>query len=312
MRTDIFSKIALVAFVLLFLIAPPRLYCQEPDSISVRFTDLNQVPLKDVEAFWIHDGKAKSVSVVNGVGRIQSANGLIVAKSDGYQYSGVLLNDTKGRGPNVVLRQAQEPSREYHTRMNPLPDSHKKRLTDEIADYFWTRLEENSNDPTTLKHCLDVLARLSPKKCATFIEESGLSPQLELLARQLLLTSLIESDLDAAIEMIDAIEDPMYRASVLTNTVPKVARDDPRQAAMEAKMIESVKAVKTTGISSGRVGRNGRPLFTVRKIRIRRQNSQAKYRGSQKIAFWRLVGISTQLVRRVDGRRRSRIGGRVD
>ena len=216
---------------------------QESDAkITVNFVDSAGMPVSNVKATWYRNGKAKKIAVTDGSGTIASNAGMIVAKSEGHQFSGTVLNKETTTPLSLVMLRDNEAGKEYETQPLPFSADQKQRAIGLIEASFWDQLKSNPTDQLTLQQCVPSLAKLSPDKALEYFATNPIEGQVGALVKQELIKAIVGSKLETAVELADSADDPMHRAVLLMALVEHCPPGTARLA-VETEFANAIKSI---------------------------------------------------------------------
>ena len=170
------------------------------------FVDSSGSLVSDVKAYWYRagKGKAKKISSVDGKAEIPINEGLIVAKSAGYQYSGLVLDSGTTTALSVVMLKDNEAGPAYENQPLPFSAEQKQQALEKIQDKLWEELEADPDNQQVLQLSVAVLAKLTPDRTLEYFESNWPKGKLKVLAKQEIIRGLAESDFARAVELADS------------------------------------------------------------------------------------------------------------
>ena len=142
--------------------------------INIRFVDSSGDFVSNVKAYWYRagKGKAKRISSVDGKGTISTNEGLIVAKSEGYQYSGLVLDSGTTTALSVVMLKDNEAGPAYENQPLPFSAEQKQQALEKIQDKLWEELEADPDNQRILQLSVATLTKLSPARTLKYFESN--------------------------------------------------------------------------------------------------------------------------------------------
>jgi len=241
MNSNFLTPIFLTVSILIASFATTG-HANAQEQIELKFVDSKNSPVENVKAYRFADGKAKRISTQNGSAKIPANNGLVVGKKEGFQFSGILL-DEKSKEATVVMLKSDESGTKFTTRPVPISAESKPKIIEKIEEHFWKELQSAGNDPSKLQRCIKVLSRLAPHKTLEYFEANPVRGQIAGLEKQELIKALAQSDFEAAAEIANSIDDPMKRAVVLTALLKNAKTDNETLSAIETEMASTIKDI---------------------------------------------------------------------
>jgi|GEM_PF-2877690 len=217
-----------------------------PVQVTVRDSAGNAIA--DVQAFWFHDGKAKRLSLADGALTIPSRDGLIVARKEGYQYSGLAFSKDNTDQSSIVMLAANEQGRELKTLPVPFDNETRKKIIATVVEDYWKRVEANPKDVMNVQRYLPMLAALDPEGTLEFLKSGIVDSNMEGLAKSSLIQSLAKTDPPAAMELADSVIDPSRRSGGFLKLLDNIPNDDAVRAAAESEMLEAATGITNPGL----------------------------------------------------------------
>ena len=196
-----------LAFVFLLLTTKPiQSSAQEnKKKITVRFVDSKNKPVENVRAYRYENGKAKIISTTGGIGLITRGDGLIVARKDGFQFSGALFK-TDAANTTVVMLTPEETGFKCTTQPLPISKETKQEVIEAIEETFWATLKAKPKDPQNVSTCMRVLCSLNPEKSLQYIEANPLGGRMGDIVKNEVIKVYAKSDFETAIELTNSIK----------------------------------------------------------------------------------------------------------
>ncbi|MDB2687724.1 hypothetical protein N9Y42_10995 [Mariniblastus sp.] len=214
-----FATPLLCLIVLTFCFTLDPCVAQEAEpKINVRFVDSADSLVSNVKAYWYRagKGKAKKISSVDGKGTVSTNEGLIVAKSEGYQYSGLVLDSGTTTALSVVMLKDNEAGPAYENQPLPFSAEQKQQVLEKIQDKLWEELEADPDNQRILQQSVATLAKLTPDRILEYFESNWPKGKLKGLVKQEIIQGLAETDFARAVELADSTKNPVYRDALLT------------------------------------------------------------------------------------------------
>ena len=240
------SKLRLIASAVVavgFLFQPIRASVQETEKeIEVRFVDSANQPVENVRAYRYQNGKAKVISCADGTGSIPANGGLVVARKDGFQFSGTVINPNDANA-TVVMMKDDEVGRKLATLPLPISDASKQKVIETLEEDFWTTLNANPKDFSNVATCMKVLSWLNPEKTLQYIESNPVRGQMDVMVKQEVIKVLGKTDFETAVELTNTVKDPMGRSMLLRVLLKNPGADSELLAAVETEMADTIKSI---------------------------------------------------------------------
>ena len=220
------SSLCLIVFLFCCMASDPCVAQEAEPKINIRFVDSSGDFVSNVKAYWYRagKGKAKRISSVDGKGTISANEGLIVAKSEGYQYSGLVLDSGTTTALSVVMLKDNEAGPAYENQPLPFSAEQKQQAIENIKDKLWEELEADSDNQRILKLSVAILTKLTPDRTLEYFESNWPKGKLKVLAKQEIIRGLAESDFARAVELADSTKNPIYRDALLTALLKTVLK----------------------------------------------------------------------------------------
>ena len=220
---------------------------QDPsDSTVVSFVDSAGQPVENVRAYFYNGKLAKKLESKSGSATVEASDGIVAAVADGFQYSGTILSNDPAQ---VVLMRDDEPYPPINNRPFPLTAELKKQFKEKLESKLWEELENNPNrSPVDIQQAMRILGRWSPAKSLKFLNEQDLNSQMKTAAQQPIIAGFLESDVESAMQLIDEIKNPMFRAMSLGAILKELPAKHSAMSVIEKQMVDSLREVKQPGL----------------------------------------------------------------
>ncbi len=235
-------KLTFLFYILVAFSATSICLAQTADTkVSVRFVDTSGQPVTPETALFYNGGHGKPISVEGGQGEVPSGRGIVVAKADGFQFSGTVLSGSDGK---VVFYRDSEPCEALVQSAFPLTDEIKSKVIEALKENLWEKVKDQPEKPTSALQIVGVLAMVDPKGALAWLEENELPGQMGMMIQQPSLLAMMRTDTEEAFDLISQIEDSTMQSMVLGVFLEKLPADDPAMQAVESRRLEVSRSVK--------------------------------------------------------------------
>ena len=240
------SSLCLIVFLFCCMASDPCIAQEAEPKINVRFVDSAGDLVSSVSGYWYRVGAGKAKKIVSADGKaeipVNKVEGIIVAKSEGYQYSGLVLDSGTTTALSVVMLKDNEAGPAYENQPLPFSAEQKQQAIENIKEKLWEELEADPANHQVLQHSVAVLAKLTPDRTLEYFESNWPKGKLKVLAKQEIIRGLAESDFARAVELADSTKNPMYRDALLTALL-KHGPQGKKMLAVEAELTNAIKNI---------------------------------------------------------------------
>ena len=209
--------------------------------VNVRFVDTKGQSVTPDAALFFNGGRAKKIATENGVGVAPMGAGIVVAKANGFQFTGRILN---GGEAEVVFHRNDEPCKPLTQTPYPLNDQLKTKVIDVLKKCLGEKLADQPASSRNSVQTIRVLAAVDPHQALKWLEENDLPNQMSGIIQQPALTALLRVDAEEAFDRCSQIEDPARRSSMLFFFLNALESEDPALKTVEAQLLESTREIK--------------------------------------------------------------------
>jgi hypothetical protein len=129
------------------------------------------------------------------------------------------------------------------TRPLPFDQALRDQLVSSVVDSNWNRLETHANDFVISMSCFKILGRLAPIKTLAYLDEHEIANQLKNVVLSAIIQGLAATDVERAIEVADAEEQPDDRVRLLFQLLRSTSPDHPAVPAIEQQIKDSLMSV---------------------------------------------------------------------
>ena len=235
----------LFCFVVAFLLAGVCLG-QTVDSssdskVNVRFVDTAGKPVTPETALFFNVGRAKAITVKDGTGVVPVDTRIVVAKADGFQFTGTIVN---GDDAKVVFRRDDEPYPQLTQTPYPLNDQIKADVTEQVKKSLWEKIKDQDPKSMDSAQTVRVVAAVDPVGALKWLDENKMPHQQAGMVFQSALEAMLQTDPEEVFDRISQRKNPMERSAMLLSFLKELSSDDPSLKALETQVIEVTREIK--------------------------------------------------------------------
>jgi len=235
-------KLTFLCFLVVTLSLASACFGQSDDAkISIQFVNTSGHPVNPKVALFFNGGRAKPIATENGIGVAPSNSGIVVAKGDGFQFSG---NIVKGNEIKVVFYREDEQCEPLSQTPYPLNDQIKTKVTERIKEHLWEEVKDQPAKSMKTLQTVRVVAAIDPVGALNWLDDKDLPDQQAGVVFQPALVSLLRVDPEEAFDRVSQLEDSMSRAAVLMFFLDALPSDHSALQAVEAQMLSVTREIK--------------------------------------------------------------------
>lgn len=235
-------KLTFLCFLVAALSLASTCFGQSDDAkISVQFVDTSGHRVNPAVALFFNGGRAKPITIENGIGVAPSDSGIVVAKADGFQFSGSIVD---GNEIKVVFHRDDEPCKPLTQTPYPLNDEIKAKVVETTKRILWEKVEGQPASSMKTIQTLRVLAVVDPARALKWLDENEPPDQMGGMIQQPALTALVHVDPEEAFDRCSQIKDPMQKSAMLMFLLEALDPEDPAVPVLEAQWMETTRTVK--------------------------------------------------------------------
>jgi len=221
---------------------------QAQEKVAVEIVGSNGNRITDVEVMWWHDRQHKKATSKNGKFSLPQKTGLLAVRKDGYQYTGIVLDEKTPSKPKLkMLRNDEIESRRLKVQPIPISPNLREKLTKTLRERCLQDFESaaNPNEKTTP---VRVLTELDSTKALELLEAGKFEGQLAGMVKQTLIERFARTDVSKAIPLADGEENPMFRSMLVGVLARSLDADHPQRATIESQWVDAVRNTEQPGM----------------------------------------------------------------
>lgn len=238
-------KILLAALTLAFGSLFASFNCNVVAQTKVTFVDSSGAPVPNVDAVFfngsLNDGLGKTIEIKDGNGTVESLEGVVAATAEGYQYSGGIVDS---KDLKVVLLGVDETAPTVRQISFPLSDSLREKTRAALISAIKKRISEVELQPFEISRHMRLAGKLDPKGTLEWLKENKLPKQETMQVNNGIIDGFLREDLEAAVDMLDQIKDPMFRTYKLVSMMGELPEKHVAKPIIEQQAVAAIRNVK--------------------------------------------------------------------
>jgi len=208
---------------------------------KVTFVDSSGTPVAAVDAVFFNSGLGKTVEVNGGIGTVQGSEGVVAATAEGFQYSGGILNSKELK---IVLLREDETAPTVRQTTFPLSESDRVSTGVALISAIKKRIADKELNPNDTAKQMMLAGQLDPTGTLAWLKEIDLPPQQTMAVKHGIISGFLSDDIEAAIDMLDQIEDPMFRTYKLVTLLGELPPQHAATPIIEKQAVAAIRSVK--------------------------------------------------------------------